>query len=1007
MRQFKKLALWLVLMALALVLCACGPDEDTTDELISSNVDVPFNTTGLLTTPKPTQVTGWFGESVTLYEDEYSVLTREPPSIGDDVRTLQKRLIELNYLSNEKNNKGEYKRVNGKFDAATEQAVEKFEAAYGQSPTGVATELMQHYLFADDARSYYTQNALYTATPTPAVSRTPASTGYRYLQRGDSGDDVRAMQQRLYDLGYLNYVSGTYDAATERAVSLFASAYGQNTNGNATVELQRTLFSAGARSYQQMISSITPTPSPTPTPDPYGGYTTLKQGDKGTAVTNLQTRLRELGYTRTKADGIYGERTVEAVMAFEAAYGKPQTGIATAALQAVLFSDSALKYGTVTPTPEATATPEAVSTYSTLTYGSSGSEVMRLQLRLIELGYLSGAADGVFGDMTARAIRDFEQTNGATPTGVATAALQLYLYSDNAQPKATATATPAAGGYSELSLGSGGQAVVNLQNRLAVLGYYTGAATGYYDNATADAVRLFESAYGRTPTGIATAALQQYLFSEGAIAHVTATPTAAAQVYATLQKGDKGDEVVRLQERLTELGYLSGTVDGYYGEGTQQAVKYFEAAYGRTPTGIATNELQINLYSSSAKANTSGNVAVSYSTLKSGDSGTAVRNLQNRLIALGYLSGTASGAYDSATVNAVRSFQKLMGLTVNGIASSDLQQTLFSSSAKSYSDEKVVTVNKPAQVKAASTGVYTSQSDTAPSFTIAKGTKLTVLRTRGIWAEVKNASGNVGYVLLSDLEYITESATPTPTPTAQSPVSVNKAAVISVSSATVYESASTSSKKLGTLQSGQSVVWVATMGEWAQIRNESGTVTGYVKTSQVALASSTVTPTSTSETANGFTTFHRGDKGDDVKNLQARLKELGYHYADVGGNYLDKTIAAVKRFQAQIGLYEDGIATPGLQDLIFCSYAPQYSVTNQKQVKYTDMYSGRSDADVLKLQKRLMELGYLSSAGGTYDSATVKAVKQVQSALGLRDNSGLATKELQAFLYSYGDAVKK
>ena len=169
-----------------------------------------------------------------------------------------------------------------------------------------------------------------------------------------------------------------------------------------------------------MLISITPTPSTTPTPAPYGNYTTLKQGDQGTAVTNLQKRLRELGYTRTKADGLYGEKTTEAVMAFEAAYGRPQTGIATAALQAVLFSDSALPYGAVTPTPELTQTPEPVYTYSTITYGSSGEDVVRLQQRLIELGYLSGSADGVFGDMTARAIRDFEQSNGATPTGVAT-----------------------------------------------------------------------------------------------------------------------------------------------------------------------------------------------------------------------------------------------------------------------------------------------------------------------------------------------------------------------------------------------------------------------------------------------------------------------------------------------------------------------------------------------------------------------------------------------------------
>ncbi|MBQ3668457.1 MAG: peptidoglycan-binding protein, partial [Clostridia bacterium] len=144
MHKFKLAALGLMAVLIALVMCACGPEEDTTDDLLIS-VEVPFSTTSVLTTPSTIELTGWSGERVILNDGEYSVLTRDPVSIGDDVRKLQNRLIELGYLSNEKNaTSGNYKRANGKFDVATEQAVEKFEAAYGRSPTGVATELMQY-----------------------------------------------------------------------------------------------------------------------------------------------------------------------------------------------------------------------------------------------------------------------------------------------------------------------------------------------------------------------------------------------------------------------------------------------------------------------------------------------------------------------------------------------------------------------------------------------------------------------------------------------------------------------------------------------------------------------------------------------------------------------------------------------------------------------------------------------------------------------------------------------
>lgn len=46
--------------------------------------------------------------------------------------------------------------------------------------------------------------------------------------------------------------------------------------------------------------------------------------------------------------------------------------------------------------------------------------------------------------------------------------------------------------------------------------------------------------------------------------------------YTTLQKGSKGDEVKALQERLNELGYSVGTVDGDFGGKTEKAVSKFK-----------------------------------------------------------------------------------------------------------------------------------------------------------------------------------------------------------------------------------------------------------------------------------------------------------------------------------------------------------------------------------------------------------------------------------------------
>nr|WP_319489745.1 peptidoglycan-binding protein [uncultured Caproiciproducens sp.] len=55
----------------------------------------------------------------------------------------------------------------------------------------------------------------------------------------------------------------------------------------------------------------------------------------------------------------------------------------------------------------------------------------------------------------------------------------------------------------------------------------------------------------------------------------------------TLKKGDKGDEVLKLQNRLKELGYMFVKPSGEFAEGTEQSVKDFQLLNGLTVTGIA------------------------------------------------------------------------------------------------------------------------------------------------------------------------------------------------------------------------------------------------------------------------------------------------------------------------------------------------------------------------------------------------------------------------------------
>ncbi len=81
--------------------------------------------------------------------------------------------------------------------------------------------------------------------------------------------------------------------------------------------------------------------------------------------------------------------------------------------------------------------------------GSSGETVKKIQQRLSDWGYYSGAVDGIYGSGTEAAVKKFQKSNGLTPDGVA------------------GPATLAAIGLPSGSSGSaGGSADVNLLARL-------------------------------------------------------------------------------------------------------------------------------------------------------------------------------------------------------------------------------------------------------------------------------------------------------------------------------------------------------------------------------------------------------------------------------------------------------------------------------------------------------------------------------------------------------------
>ena len=87
-------------------------------------------------------------------------------------------------------------------------------------------------------------------------------------------------------------------------------------------------------------------------------YRTLRPGMKGEDILRMKTRLHELGYIRSaKNHNEYTNEIASIVKRFEVCNGLKKDGIMSPEVQALLYSEKALPYHEVTPSPVPTATP--------------------------------------------------------------------------------------------------------------------------------------------------------------------------------------------------------------------------------------------------------------------------------------------------------------------------------------------------------------------------------------------------------------------------------------------------------------------------------------------------------------------------------------------------------------------------------------------------------------------------------------------------------------------------
>ena len=379
---------------------------------------------------------------------------------------------------------------------------------------------------------------------TKTASSSSSSSSATRLEKGSTGSDVKDLQTKLKKLGYYDaYVDGDYGDTTVAAVKAFQKKYNLTADGIAGKETLKKLDSV----YENANSAK--------------DVDSLRMGDSGSAVKDLQTKLKKLGYYDGTVDSTFGSGTYAAVRAFQKKYNLTADGVAGS--ETLKKLDSAYKNANSDKDDDS------------LRMGDSGSTVKDLQTKLKKLGYYDGTVDSTFGSGTYAAVKAFQKKYNLTADGVAGSETLKKL--DNAYKNADSDKDD-----DSLRKGATGSAVKDLQTKLKKLGFYNAYVDGSYGDTTVAAVKAFQKKYNLTADGVAGSETLKKLDT----AYKNADSNTSTDD-DSLRKGATGTAVKTLQTNLKKLGFYTAYVDGSFGATTESAVKAFQKKYGLTADGVA------------------------------------------------------------------------------------------------------------------------------------------------------------------------------------------------------------------------------------------------------------------------------------------------------------------------------------------------------------------------------------------------------------------------------------
>ncbi|PSB08268.1 hypothetical protein C7B61_14785 [filamentous cyanobacterium CCP1] len=234
---------------------------------------------------------------------------------GESIAALQRQLANLGYYNGE---------ITGYYGPQTQDAVIRFQQDMGLAPDGIVGPA--------------TSQALYQYGSSSGGARQPQSAGASLptIQLNQSGEQVAELQRRLSDLGYYSgSITGNFDYSTEAAVMQFQRDNALTADGIVGSSTEEALRRPSSEIARPDAPATPANPSPTES-DRSDGL--LRLGDNGQIVSDLQLRLKELGFYQGEVTGVYGPETEAAVLAFQQSQGLLADGVVGPQVSSALYS---------------------------------------------------------------------------------------------------------------------------------------------------------------------------------------------------------------------------------------------------------------------------------------------------------------------------------------------------------------------------------------------------------------------------------------------------------------------------------------------------------------------------------------------------------------------------------------------------------------------------------------------------------------------------------------------